>query len=66
MTLNTEEKTIAFQHNEKDLGVADRNLDFSDNKLYHMAVFVGNAKTSIKLIDMLFVNRMHGLIASLF
>ena len=28
MTLNTEEKTIAFQHNEEDLGVAYRNLDF--------------------------------------
>ena len=54
MTVNTKSKSISFCHNDKDLGIAYQNIDFSDNKRYHMAVWTNYAATAITLIDFVY------------
>ena len=53
MILNTKLRTIKFYLNDRDLGIAYENVTFGfdDGKGYHMAVYIDEAPTCVKLID---------------
>ena len=51
MELDTNKKMIRFYHNGEDQGIAFENIDFSENKKYHMAVFLYDPDICLQLID---------------
>ena len=51
MILNMYAKTLSFVHNEKDHGIAYRNIDFSDDTKYNMAISVYGENDTVQLID---------------
>ena len=51
MEINTKNKTIKYKHNDKDLGIAYKNIDFTNNKIYNLAIFLYAEKAAVQLLN---------------
>eukprot|EP01083_Nonionella_stella_P314036 1129777_1 len=50
MELNTKRDTLKFYQNNVDLGIAFKDIDFSNNRIYHMTIRLSNVRESIQLL----------------
>ena len=51
MELNMNEKSLRFYLNDVDQGIASQDIQFKEGETYYLAVAIGDAGTSLKLIS---------------